>query len=200
MNAGAAGFPVPLITGRSLVSADRRPGPITTVPRHGRIDVRGERDRLSGMSHRPTLYGSRHAVSAGHYLAAAAGFVDPRGRRQRDRCRLRRRHRAGRAASRRGECRRRGADHDPHGPARNGQGRHHRRPRPLARALPGRPVHARARRQDAARHPAHRGAGRARRLDHRAARLRHDDASATSPAPRSATPARASPCSSTWRP
>ena len=26
------------------------------------------------MSHRPTLYGSRHAVSAGHYLAAAAGF------------------------------------------------------------------------------------------------------------------------------
>ena len=23
------------------------------------------------MSHRPTLYGSRHAVSAGHYLAAA---------------------------------------------------------------------------------------------------------------------------------
>jgi len=23
---------------------------------------------------RPTLYGSRHAVSAGHYLAAAAGF------------------------------------------------------------------------------------------------------------------------------
>ena len=26
------------------------------------------------MSARPTLYGSRHAVSAGHYLAAAAGF------------------------------------------------------------------------------------------------------------------------------
>src|SRR5581483_5512626 len=26
------------------------------------------------MSHRPTLYGSRHAVSAGHYLAAPAGF------------------------------------------------------------------------------------------------------------------------------
>src|SRR5258707_7720939 len=25
-------------------------------------------------SARPTLYGSRHAVSAGHYLAAAAGF------------------------------------------------------------------------------------------------------------------------------
>src|ERR1700759_115819 len=26
------------------------------------------------MSHRPTVYGTRHAVSAGHYLAAAAGF------------------------------------------------------------------------------------------------------------------------------
>src|SRR5258706_16402468 len=26
-------------------------------------------------SMRPTLYGSRHAVSAGHYLAAAAGFA-----------------------------------------------------------------------------------------------------------------------------
>ena len=24
---------------------------------------------------RPTLYGSRHAISAGHYLAAAAGFA-----------------------------------------------------------------------------------------------------------------------------
>src|SRR4051812_44227011 len=28
-------------------------------------------------SARPTLYGSRHAVSAGHYLAAAAGFSLP---------------------------------------------------------------------------------------------------------------------------
>ena len=27
------------------------------------------------MSHRPTIYGTRHAVSAGHYLAAAAGFA-----------------------------------------------------------------------------------------------------------------------------
>src|ERR1043165_3153758 len=26
-------------------------------------------------STRPTLYGSRHAISAGHYLAAAAGFA-----------------------------------------------------------------------------------------------------------------------------
>src|SRR5258708_22136614 len=32
-------------------------------------------DLLGAMpSARPTLYGSRHAVSAGHYLAAAAGF------------------------------------------------------------------------------------------------------------------------------
>jgi len=28
----------------------------------------------AAMSHRPTVYGTRHAVSAGHYLAAAAGF------------------------------------------------------------------------------------------------------------------------------
>ena len=27
------------------------------------------------MSHRPTIYGTRHAVSAGHYLAAAASFA-----------------------------------------------------------------------------------------------------------------------------
>ena len=26
-------------------------------------------------SRRPTLYGSRHAISAGHYLAAAAGYA-----------------------------------------------------------------------------------------------------------------------------
>ena len=30
---------------------------------------------------------TRHAISAGHYLAATAGFRDPPGRRQRDRCR-----------------------------------------------------------------------------------------------------------------
>jgi gamma-glutamyltranspeptidase / glutathione hydrolase len=30
--------------------------------------------RTLAMSHRPTVYGTRHAVSAGHYLAAAAGF------------------------------------------------------------------------------------------------------------------------------
>ena len=26
------------------------------------------------MSHRPTVFGTRHAVSAGHYLAASAAF------------------------------------------------------------------------------------------------------------------------------
>ena len=26
------------------------------------------------MSHRPTVYGTRHAASAGHYLAASAAF------------------------------------------------------------------------------------------------------------------------------
>ena len=99
------------------------------------------------------------------------GLCDPRSRRQRDRCRLCGGHRARRAASRRGERRRRGADHDPHGP---GQGRHHRGPRSLAQALARRSLHARAWRQDAVGHPAHRGAGRTRRLDHRAYRLRHD--------------------------
>ena len=38
---------------------------------------RGPADTQTGMpsmSHRPTIHGTRHAVSAGHYLAAAAGF------------------------------------------------------------------------------------------------------------------------------
>src|SRR5216684_8622182 len=35
---------------------------------------RRSRRELLMKSMRPTLYGSRHAVSAGHYLAAAAGF------------------------------------------------------------------------------------------------------------------------------
>src|SRR4051794_20463544 len=30
--------------------------------------------RRRRMSHRPTIHGTRHAISAGHYLAAAAGF------------------------------------------------------------------------------------------------------------------------------
>ena len=121
-------------------------------------------------STRPTLYGSRHAVSAGHYLAAAAGFCDPRSRRQRDRCRLRRRHRARRAPSRRGERRRRGADHDPHGP---GQGRHHRGPRPLAQAL-ARPISSCASMAARCRWAFYAPcAGRPRCLDHRAYRLRH---------------------------
>src|SRR6185312_16291917 len=29
---------------------------------------------VPAMTHRPTVYGTRHAISAGHYLAAAAGF------------------------------------------------------------------------------------------------------------------------------
>ncbi len=41
--------------------------------------------RETAMSHRPTVYGTRHAVSAGHYLAAVGGVLDPGGRRQRDR-------------------------------------------------------------------------------------------------------------------
>ena len=67
------------------------------------------------MTHRPTVYGTRHAVSAGHYLAAVGRLLHPGSRRQRDRRRLRRRHRAWRAAARPGERRRRGTDHDPAG-------------------------------------------------------------------------------------
>ena len=123
------------------------------------------------MSHRPTVYGTRHAVSAGHYLAAAAAFsileaggnaIDAGcaagialGVLQPDLVNV-----AGvapimiRLAERpRGE---------------------HRRPRLVAEIAAGRPLHARARRQDPRRRAAHRDPGRARRLDHRAGTPRHD--------------------------
>ena len=133
-------------------------------------------------AHLPLVSKDPHAVHPPHPLRQPPrrlrrplsrrrrGLRHPRSRRQRHRCRLRGGHRARRAASRRGERGRRGADHDPH---RAGQGRHHRGPRPLAQALPGRSLHARAWRQDAVGHPAHRRAGRARRVDHRPYRLRH---------------------------
>ena len=123
------------------------------------------------MTHRPTIYGTRHAVSAGHYLAAAAGFsiLEAGGNAIDAGCaagialgvlqpdlvnvagvapimiRLRERHVESIA----------------------GLGL-------VAEGIARRPVHARARRQDPRRRAAHRGAGRARRLDHRAAPPRHD--------------------------
>ena len=97
---------------------------------------------------------------------------DPRGGRQRRRRRLLRRDRARRAARGRGQLRRRRADHDPH---RGRRGDHDRRPRGLARVDPRRPLHARARRDDPDRPPAHGGPGRAGRLDHGAEGVRDDD-------------------------
>ena len=122
------------------------------------------------MTHRPTVYGTRHAVSAGHYLPLGR-LLDPGGRRQRDRRGCRGRDRARRAAARSGQCRRCRADPDP--PGRR-HGREHRRARLVAEEPPRRPVHARARRQDPRRRAAHRGARGARCLDHRAAPPRHD--------------------------
>ena len=82
-------------------------------------------------SHRPTIAVTRHAISAGHYLAATAGLRHFAGRRQRDRCGLRRRDRARCPAERSRRCRRCRADHDL--PRREGGGRDDRRPRPLAK-------------------------------------------------------------------
>ena len=124
-------------------------------------------------AHRPTIAVTQHAIAAGHYLATTAGFRHPPGGRQCDRCRGRRRHRARRAAERPGQLRRRRADHDL--PRREARGRHHRRARHLAAGARPRLLHARARRQDPGRRAAHRRSGRARRLDHRAEALRHDE-------------------------
>ncbi len=123
------------------------------------------------MSHRPTVYGTRHAVSAGHYLAAAAAFsileaggnaIDAGcaagialGVLQPDLVNV-----AGvapimiRLAERpRGE---------------------HCRSRLVAEIPARRHLHARTRRDDPRRRAAHRHPRRARRLDHRAAAPRHD--------------------------
>ena len=95
------------------------------------------------------------------------------GGRQRGRCRGRRRDRARRAAERTRRCCRGRADHDL--PRREARGRDDRRARHLAEGARPAALHARARRQDPARRVAHRRAGGARCLDHRAAALRHDE-------------------------
>ena len=127
----------------------------------------------AAFAHRPTIAVTRHAIAAGHYLAATAGFDDPGGRRQRDRCRVCGRHRARRVAERSSRCRRGGADHDL--PRRAARGRDHRRARDLAQGARPRILYARAWRQDPERRAAHRRPGRPRRLDHRAQALRHDE-------------------------
>ena len=116
---------------------------------------------------RPTLYGTRHAVSAGHYLAAAAGFaVLEAGGNAID---------AGCAAGialavlQPDEVNFAGVApimiRTADGAVETIAGLGH-----WPQAHPRRPVHARARREDPARRPAHRRARRARCLDHRAAR------------------------------
>ena len=123
------------------------------------------------MSHRPTICGTRHAVSAGHYLAAAAGFtILEAGGNAID---------AGCAAGialgvlQPDLVNVAGVAPIMHPPRRR-HGREHRRPRLVAEGVPRRPVHARARRQNPRRRAAHRDPRRARRLDHRAAPPRHD--------------------------
>ena len=98
---------------------------------------------------------------------------DIAGRRQRDRCRRRGRDRARHIADRPRRFRRRRADHDL--PRREARDRHDRRARHLAARARPRVLHARARRQDPARRLAYRRAGGARRLDHGAEALRHDE-------------------------
>ncbi len=150
---------------------------------------RGKRVRTTLWTHRslcrrvPSAHpdGGPHVPSSDHFRHAPRrlgrplprrrrGLLDPGGRRQRHRCRLRRGHRARRVATGPGECRRRGADHDP---SRRRNGRKHRRPRLVAEAAAGGSVHARARRKNPRRRAAHRGPRRARRLDHRVAPARH---------------------------
>ncbi len=132
-------------------------------------------DSPSWLAPRNTKVGSRHAVAAGHYLAASAAFaiLEAGGNAIDAGCGAG--HRARRAAARRGQLRRRRADHHPHWPTAQAI----RSPAwALARVDASRPLHARARRDDPGPAPAHRRAGRAGRLDHGAAPARHDDASA----------------------
>ena len=141
------------------------------------------------MTHRPTVYGTRHAVSAGHYLAASAGFsILEAGGNAID---------AGCAAGiALGVLQPDLVNVAGVAPIMirlaNGHGREHRRPRLVAEDAARRPVHARARRQDPRRRAAHRGSRRARCLDHRAATPRHDALRRCRAPTRSASPPRAS--------
>ena len=143
------------------------------------------------MSHRPTVYGTRHAVSAGHYLAAAAAFsILEAGGNAID---------AGCAAGiALGVLQPDLVNVAGVAPIMirlaNGHGGEHRRPRLVAEDAAGRHLHARARRQDPRRRAAHRRPRRARCVDHRAASATARCASPMSRRMRSAMPARASRC------
>ena len=124
-------------------------------------------------SHRPTIAVTQHAISAGHYLAATAGFDILQAGGNAIDAGLRRRHRARRIAERL-------VDVAGVAPIMiylaekqevvtiAGLGT-------WPKALDPRALHARARRQDPEGRVAHRRAGGARRLDHGAAALRHDE-------------------------
>ena len=103
----------------------------------------------------------------------ARGICGAGGGRQCHRRRRRRRHRAGRAAERPRQCRRRGADHPL--PRREPEGFHGERPGRVAPAGDARLFHEAPRRQDPARPVAHGGAGGARCLDPDAAALGHHE-------------------------
>ena len=124
-------------------------------------------------AHRPTIAVTRHAISAGHYLAATAGFaILEAGGNAID---------AGCAAGiALGVLQSDLVDVAGVAPimiydAEEPRGRDHRRARPLAEGARPRTVHARARRQDPEGCVAHRRPGRTRRLDHRTPALGHDE-------------------------
>ena len=124
-------------------------------------------------SHRPTIAVTRHAIAAGHYLAATAGFdILQAGGNAID---------AGCAAGiALGVLQSDLVDFAGVAPimiylADKARGRDDRRARPLAEGARPRTLHARARRQDPGGRVAHRRAGGARRVDHGAEALRHDE-------------------------
>ena len=122
------------------------------------------------MSHRPTVYGTRHAVSAGHYLAAAAGFsmLEAGGNAIDAGCA------AGIAL---GVLQPDLVNVAGVAPIiiRLADGRWRASPASAGGPSPSRrSVHARARRQNPRRRAAHRRARRPRCLDHRVAPARHD--------------------------
>ena len=124
-------------------------------------------------AHRPTIAVTRHAIAAGHYLAATAGFAILRGRRQRDRRRVRRRLALGVLQSDL-------VDVAGVAPimvylAKSKRGRDDRRAWRLAQGARPRTVHARARRQNPEGGDPHRCPGRTRRLDYGFAPLWHDE-------------------------
>ena len=127
----------------------------------------------AAFAHRPTIAVTRHAIAAGHYLAATAGFaiLEAGGNAIDAGCA------AGLAL---GVLQSDLVDVAGVAPimiylAEISGGRHHRRARDLAQGARPRILYARAWRQDPEGRAAHRRPGRPRRLDHRAQALRHDE-------------------------